>query len=141
MGTMAELARQDVPLPLEYVYDNAAGQILFGFVTRPFFAVFGPSYLALKLVPFTLGLGTLALLWWFLRASFGARAATLGAFLYALAPTTLFKYSLMNSGNHFENLFFVMAACVATYRFLATGSARWLLASGFACGFALFVFL
>ena len=141
MGTMAELARRHVDLPLSYVYDNAAGQILFGFVTRPFFALFGPSYLALKLVPFTLGLGTLILLWTFLRSNFSARAATLGAFLYALAPTTLFKYSLMNSGNHFENLFFVLAACVATYRFLRTGGRGALFASGFTSGFALFVFL
>ncbi|MBI5364972.1 MAG: glycosyltransferase family 39 protein [Planctomycetes bacterium] len=141
MGTMAELAREGVDLPLAYLYDNAAGQILFGFVTRPFFALFGPSYLALKLVPFTLGLGTLFLLWTFLRANFGPRAAAIGAFLFALAPTTLFKYSLMNSGNHFENLFFVLFACVATYRFLRAGE-RWaLFASGFASGFALFVFL
>ncbi|MBK7877431.1 MAG: glycosyltransferase family 39 protein [Planctomycetes bacterium] len=141
MGTMAELAREQVDLPLSYVYDNAAGQILFGFLTRPFFALFGPTYLALKLVPFTLGLGTLVLLWLFLRSNFSARAASLGAFLYALAPTTLFKYSLMNSGNHFENLFFVLAACVATYRFLRTGGRGALFASGFTSGFALFVFL
>lgn len=141
MGTLAELGRQGVDVPLEYIYDNAGGQLLIGYLTRPFFALFGPSYFALKLVPFTLGLGVLVLLWAFLRANFSARAATIGAFLFALAPTTLFKYSLMNSGNHFENLFFVMLAAVCSYRFLRAGGRGWLAASGFTSGLALFVFL
>ena len=141
MGTLAELGRQGVDLPPEYIYDNAGGQLLIGYLTRPFFAVFGSSYFALKLVPFTLGLGVLVLLWAFLRANFSARAATIGAFLFALAPTTLFKYSLMNSGNHFENLFFVMLAAVCSYRFLRAGGRGWLAASGFTSGLALFVFL
>ena len=59
MGTLAELRLQGVHLPLSYFYDNAAGQILVGLLTVPFFALFGPTYLALKLVPFTLGFFTL----------------------------------------------------------------------------------
>jgi hypothetical protein len=141
MGTLAELGRQGVDLPLDYIYDNAGGQLLIGYLTRPFFALFGSNYFALKLVPFTLGLGVLVLLWAFLRANFSARAATIGAFLFALAPTTLFKYSLMNSGNHFENLFFVMLAAVCSYRFLRAGGRGWLALSGFTSGLALFVFL
>ncbi len=98
MGTMAELAREGVELPLSYYYDNAAGQILFGLVTRPFFALFGPSYLTLKCVTFVLGLGVLVLVWSFVRANFGRRAAAIAAFLYALGPTTIVKYSLIHSG-------------------------------------------
>ncbi len=142
MGTMAELAREGVELPLSYYYDNAAGQILFGLVTRPFFALFGPSYLTLKCVTFALGLGVLVLVWSFVRANFGRRAAAIAAFLYALGPTTLVKYSLMHSGNHFENLFFSMAFLCAFYRFhRSENRLRWLFASGACAGFALFVFL
>lgn len=141
MGTMAELAREGVSLPLSYFYDNAAGQILFGLVTRPAFELFGPSYLTLKCVTFALGWGVLVLTWAFARANFGRCAGTIAALLYALAPTTLFKYSLMHSGNHFENLFFSMAFLAALYRFQRTGSRAWLVASGFTAGFALFVFL
>lgn len=142
MGTMAELAREGVELPLAYYYDNAAGQILFGLITRPFFALFGPSYLTLKCVTFALGLGVLVLVWSFVRANFGRRAAAIAAFLYALGPTTLVKYSLIHSGNHFENLFFSMAFLCAFYRFhRSENRLRWLFASGACAGFALFVFL
>lgn len=141
MGTMAELARRDVDIPLRYFYDNAAGQILMGQLTRPFFDVFGPSYLALKLVPATLGLLTLVLVFALLHESFDRTAAALGAVFFALAPTVLVKYSVTNSGNHFENLFFTMLALWTAYRFHKSGSRLWLLASGFTAGFALFVFL
>lgn len=142
MGTLAELSLQGIHLPLSYFYDNAAGQILVGFLTVPFFALLGPTYLALKMVPFTLGFLTLGLVYVFLRDNFGARAASIGALLFAVAPTTLVKYSLMNSGNHFENLFFTMLTITCFYRFHKGGEkTRWLIASGFSAGFALFVFL
>ncbi len=141
MGAMAELARRDVDIPLRYFYDNAAGQILMGQVTRPYFAVFGPSYLALKLVPVTLGLLTLVLVFAILCEHFGKVAAALGAVFFALAPTALVKYSVTNSGNHFENLFFTSLAIFASYRFHKSGTRAWLVASGFTAGLALFVFL
>jgi hypothetical protein len=141
MGTMAELAHRDVDIPLRYFYDNAAGQILMGQLTRPYFALFGPSYLALKLVPATLGFLTLVLVFGLLCEHFGRVAAVLGSVFFALAPTVLVKYSVTNSGNHFENLFFTTLAIFASYRFHKSGTRAWLVASGFTAGLALFVFL
>jgi hypothetical protein len=142
MGTLAELAIRRVDFPLHFYYDNAAGQILAGILTIPSFLALGPSYLALKLVPFVLGFSTLVLLYLFLRENFGRRAANIGAFLFALGPPTLVKYSVICSGNHFENLFFSLLAIACFYRLHATPeSARWRFASGFTAGFALFVFL
>ena len=43
MGTLAEFLLRGVDFPLRFYYDNAAGQILSGFLTLPFFALFGPS--------------------------------------------------------------------------------------------------
>ena len=43
MGTMAELTLRGIDFPLRYFYDNAAGQILMGFLTVPVFALFGSS--------------------------------------------------------------------------------------------------
>jgi hypothetical protein len=142
MGTQAELAIRGVDYPLRFYYDNAAGQILAGFLTVPSFLVFGPTYLALKVVPFVLGLLTLFLLYFFLRSNFGRRAANLGAFLFTLGPPTLVKYSVICSGNHFENLFFSLLAIACFYRLQAKPeSARRRFAAGLSAGFALFVFL
>src|SRR5439155_17497670 len=65
-----------------------------------------------------------------------------GALLFALPPLTLLRYSVVCSGNHFENLFFTMLALVCTYRWLAGKRKRGaLLLAGFTWGLALFVFL
>lgn len=143
MGTVAELRLRGVEFPLHLVYDNAAGQILMSLATVPVFAAFGSSYLALKVLPALLGLGVLVLVWVFLARNFSRRAADVGALMYAVGPPTLTKYSLINSGNHFENLFFVMLALVLAYRWHRGGASSrvGLALYAFACGFALFVFL
>ncbi|MBK7641927.1 MAG: hypothetical protein IPJ19_02580 [Planctomycetes bacterium] len=142
MGTMAEFLQRGVDFPLRFYYDNAAGQILSGFLTLPCFALLGPSYLALKLVPFLMGIGVLILAWRWLRDTYGRLAANLAAWSLALAPTTLFKYSLTNSGNHFENLFFSLIAISAFARLTRLGASRArLFGFGLASGWALFVFL
>ncbi|MFN0008668.1 MAG: ArnT family glycosyltransferase [Planctomycetota bacterium] len=142
MGTIAELRLRGIEFPLHYYYDNAAGQILAGWLAVPAFWLFGSSYLALKLVPLALGFGTLLLVWFLLDRNFGRRAANLGALLFTVGPPTLVKYSVICSGNHFENLFFTMAALVCAFELHRDPENRgWLLASAFTAGFALFVFL
>ncbi len=142
MGTLAELLQRGVDFPLRFYYDNAAGQVLCGLLTVPSFLVCGPSYLALKLLPFLMGIGVLVLAFRWLAASYGRLAANLGAWFLVLGPTTLVKYSITCSGNHFENLFFSMLALVAFDRLHRRGVSRGrLFAFGLAAGFALFVFL
>ena len=131
MGTIAELALRGVRVPAHFFYDNAAGQVLAGYLAVPGFSLFGSTYLALKLVPFAMGVATLFLLFALLRDVFGMRAALLGAWLLALGPTTLFKYSIVCSGNHFENLFFTTIVLVLFYRMHLKGvTAGRLLAAG-----------
>lgn len=142
MGTMAELLQRGVDFPVRFYYDNAAGQVLCGLLTVPSFALAGPSYLALKLLPFVLGIGLLLLAWSWLRAHGGRTAANVGAWCLALGPTTLVKYSITCSGNHFENLFFSMLALWSFDRLQRRGATRArLFGFGLAAGFALFVFL
>ena len=142
MGTLAQVLREDSHVPLHIFYDNAAGQLLVGVLAVPFFALFGSTYLALKLLPATLGLGVLLVVWRFCDRHFGRGSANLAALLFALGPTTLVKYSLVASGNHFENVFFSSLVLCAFYRLHTGGNRRlWLIASGVAAGFALFVFL
>jgi hypothetical protein len=142
MGTLAELCLRGIRVPTHLFYDNAAGQVLGGYLAVPAFLVLGPTYLALKVVPLLMGIGTLLILYAFLLEAFGRTAAVLGAWLFALAPTALFKYSMVCSGNHFENVFFSSIVLFLFYRLHARGvTAGRLFAVGLAAGFATFVFL
>lgn len=142
MGTMAELALRGVHFPLRYYYDNAAGQLLIGQSTIPVYWLFGSSYMALKILPATLGLATLVVLWKLLDEHVSRLAANFGALLFALAPSTLVRYSVLCSGNHFENLFFTTLFLYAFFRLQAGPKTFVRLAlAGLAAGFAIFVFL
>ncbi|MBM3991971.1 MAG: hypothetical protein FJ298_13320, partial [Planctomycetes bacterium] len=142
MGTLPLLAGVEGGLPLSRVYDNSAGQLLTGWLALPSYALFGETYLALKLVPLCLGALALVLVWLTVRASAGERAALLAALVFALGPTTLVKYSTFASGNHFETLAFNALALWCTLRMHRRGvTPLRLLATGFTWGFAAFVFL
>lgn len=144
MGTVPSLIRLGSDIPLHLHYDNAAGQIVTGVLAVPFYAAFGESYLSLKLVPALLGSLLVVAAYALLASAFSRRAATLGALLLAVGPAPLlFKYSLMASGNHFENLFFTTLAMACAYRALLAERRRgaWLVLGGFTCGLAVFVFL
>ena len=144
MGTLPKVLLEGAELPLSIYYDNAAGQLVTGYATLPFYLAFGETYLALKLVPATFGLGALLCSWYFLDLAFGRRAAFVGTLLFALGPVeTLTKYSLMASGNHFEHLFFNALALLCFYRLHLGGGRRnaHLFLSGLTMGLALFVFL
>ena len=142
MGTMAQLALRDVHFPVRFYYDNAAGQLVMGQLTVPFFALFGPSYLVLKCVPALLGLLTLILLWDLLDKHFGRLAANLGGLFFVLAPSTLVRYSVVCSGNHYENLFFTTLFLWLFYRHHGIARTRAsLFLAAFGAGLAIFVFL
>jgi hypothetical protein len=142
MGTLAELTIRGIHVPPYLFYDNAAGQVLAGYLAVPAFLLFGPSYLALKLVPLAMGVGVLLCVHALLRDAFGRTAGLLGAWLLVFAPTTLFKYSMVCSGNHFENLFFSSIVLWLFYRLHGTGiTGPRLLSLGAAAGFSIFVFL
>lgn len=142
MGTMAQTRLEGVHFPMRFYYDNAAGQLVMGHAAIPLFWLFGPSYFTLKLLPATLGLVALVFLWLLLDRHFSRTTANVGAFLFALAPSTLVRYSVVCSGNHFENLLFTTIFLWAFYRHHGALRTRWsLFWAAFAGGFALFVFL
>lgn len=145
MGTLPKVLLLGADIPLRLYYDNAAGQLVTGFAGVPCYALFGDSWLVLKLVPATAGLGALLCVWALLDRHASRRAANIGALLFAVGPAELsFKYSLLASGNHFENLFFTSLAIVCAYRLHTTPEdhrRRWLAIAGFTQGLAIFVFL
>ncbi len=106
MGNLARVLASGAPgPPLWQHYDNAGGQQLVALLAAPLYALFGDSYLVLKLVPMLLGLAALVLLWRLMAREFGLLGASVAAALFVVGPPTLTKYSLLASGNHFEHVF------------------------------------
>jgi len=142
MGTMAELFLRGVEFPVRYYYDNAAGQLVFGHAAIPFYALLGSTYFALKAMTMTLGLGALVLLWLLLDRHHSRRAAVVGAYLWALSLPLLTRYSITCSGNHFENLFFLLLSTLLFFELHRRGAnfAR-LAAAGFGAALSIFVFM
>jgi hypothetical protein len=145
MGTIPKLLSGAGEIPLHFHYDNAAGQLFTGVVAWPLYALFGDSYLVLKLVPLLLGLVGLVFLHLFLRENFSERAATIGSLLFAFGPVpTMMKYSLLAAGNHFEHIPFAIFTLWCFYRLHREhggSDRRWLFITGLAMGFQLFILL
>ncbi|MBI5434721.1 MAG: glycosyltransferase family 39 protein, partial [Planctomycetes bacterium] len=127
--------------PLASYYDNCGGHLITGLLGAASYRVFGESYLALKLVPFALGLVALVLAWRIADRCFGRGAAAVTAFAFALPPPTLFKYSLLAKGNHFENVAFQLIVVWLVLGLSASRARRTrLCAAGVAAGFAVFLY-
>jgi hypothetical protein len=142
MGNIAKMTVMGWPgAPLHQFYDNCGGHLVTGLLAAPLFALFGESYLVLKLVPLALGLGTLLLMWSLLNRHFNRYAANLAVFLFVLGPPTLVKFSMLAMGNHFENLFFQMLVLWLFYRMHeAQRKGPWLVAFSAAAGFGVFIY-
>lgn len=145
-GTVGRILELGLEQPLGIHYDNSAGYFINGALAAPLFAAFGASYLTFKLVPLLYGVGVILLLFGWVRGLLGERAALGAALLFALGPTELLqKYSVIGTGNHFENLFYLTASLWAFDAAMrrtgqATAPRAWLLA-GFTAGLNVFVFL
>ncbi|MEL6713258.1 MAG: glycosyltransferase family 39 protein, partial [Planctomycetota bacterium] len=128
-------------VPLSQFYDNCGGHLAVGVLAAPLYALFGPSYLTLKLVPVLLGLGCIPLVWSIGRRLFGPVAGAVAAWLFVLGPPTLTKYSMLAKGNHFENVFFQMLVLWTFVRMhQSTRKEIRLPAFALASGFAIFFY-
>ncbi len=107
------------------------------------FALFGESLLVHKLVGLLTASLVLSAGWMLARQAFGARAAAIFAFLYALAPAAFVQFSLLTIGTHFEALFFAAHVLRLALKIAEDGagsSEDWLwlgLATGFGTYFSL----
>lgn len=142
MGNQAWLIQDGFRgVPWSYYYDNAGGQLLTAVLAAPLYALLGPSYLTLKLVPFLMGLAIMGLVWRFLETNVNRSAAVVGVLLFALGPPTLTKYSLLAKGNHFEGLLFLFLPVVLVFEASRRERrAPWLIGAGLTAGFAVVVY-
>lgn len=97
-------------------YDG--GSLVVGFLTAPFFLIFGPSLFALKLVPLLFSLASLALLFLFLVRFFDSQSAVIACLLFILAPPGFTGASLGAVGSQTESIFFSIGMLYCFYRFL-----------------------
>ena len=143
MGNLAKVLSEGWRgAPVTQYYDNCGGHLATGALAAPLFVLFGDGYLILKLVPLLLGVVDLLLIWSILHRGFGLRAAVVGALLFTLGPPTLFKYSLLAKGNHFEGLTLQLACFWAFQRMhLSQRPQRWLHALALLGGLAVTIYL
>jgi len=141
-GIVAELASDGWRgAPLTAYYDNCGGHLIVGLLTAPVYALFGSSYLALKVVPLLLGVIDLVLVWDLARRLFGRRAAWVSSLAFTLGPQTLLIYSVLAKGNHFEGLTLqLFTAWLWVRGFQSEGPRHWWLAAAFTAGFSIFFY-
>lgn len=124
-----------------FFYDNCGGLISTGFLAIPFYALFGPSYLVLKLVPATLGFVTLLLIWRYVNRFVSRPAANWAALMFAVVPPTLTRFSVIAQGNHFENLVFQTTVLTVFAAVQSRPDKTWrIFFLGLASGFAIFTY-
>lgn len=142
-GVLGRIFQLGLDQPLGIQYDNSGGAWINALLAAPLYEVFGPSYLVYKCVPLLMGLVLLLVCFFWVRGMAGEKPALACAFLFAMGPTELLqKYSLIGTGNHFENLLYmglVLWAFDAAHRKGCTPRSLFLV--GLAAGINLFVIL
>lgn len=134
--------RTGFPVTASQFMSYGSGTLLLSLLTIPIFAVFGPHYLAYKLI--ALALAAFGGLVWFLlvRQWAGKRSAWCFGLLYALAPPALLRTSLIAKGDHAEAMLLVGVVLYLATRALSSPAEslrrRWAAASGLAVGFGVF---
>jgi 4-amino-4-deoxy-L-arabinose transferase-like glycosyltransferase len=144
-ATAAEALRQRTGFPLsECRFMNyGGGSLLVALLTVPIYAVFGPHYLAFKLIALLVAVAG-GLLWFLtVRAWFGPRVAAGFGVLYALAPPTLLRTSLIAKGDHAEAMLLIggvlLLATRAAFARDERHRRRWAAAAGLLAGLGVYV--
>jgi len=141
MGVVAKEVIKGASLPLfEYQYLHySGGTLVVGLLAAPFFLLFGPNYLALKLVPLLFSAATLAAFFLLAYEFFNRRTAIIAALLYIFSSLSWCGYNFY-LGFHGESLLFVFLAVYLFYKiiFQSKSSAGYYFFFGLTCGFGLY---
>jgi hypothetical protein len=121
---------------LDYrVNDFSGGSLVIALIAVPFFALLGPTVVALRLATLPFALLACASAFWMLERYFGRRAARIGAALTACLPP---GYALIGSTAYGTHIEASALALFVTYLYLRArepaSSLRWWLGFGVALG-------
>jgi 4-amino-4-deoxy-L-arabinose transferase-like glycosyltransferase len=135
--------RTGFPLSASRFMSYGGGSLLVAILALPIYAVFGPHYLAFKLIALLVAVGG-GLLWFLtVRTWLGSRVVWAFGALYALAPPALLRTSLIAKGDHAEAMALIGGVLyLATRAVRATDERRrlrWAGACGLAAGLGVFV--
>ena len=112
-GNIAAEVLQGPLLPLQDYHHapNVGGSVVVGLLAAPFVALFGPSIVAVRLVPILFHALTVALVFLVLERTYGRRAAWVGGLFMAVAAPGYALVSVTAWGTHHEGNALSMA-CV-----------------------------
>lgn len=144
-ATAAEAIRMGLDLPLDTYRFMAygSGSLLISLLAVPIYILFGPQYLAFKIIPLLVTLvGGLA--WWrVVHAWAGARAGWLFGLLYLFGPSVIVRTALISKGDHAEAMAIVgvvlWTLTRAAFAPSARGRARWAFVGGVLTGLGVYV--
>lgn len=150
-GAVAKELIQGPVLPAYCFFPSnySGGQYIMPFLMVPFFIVFGPSYLALKLASLLFPFSIFIILYLFLCKFFNLRVAFLTSILLILSPPSYTRMSFLAIGTHMESSLFTIIALYVFYKlffyenqetsnnyYLKAYSILFGLISGFGCFFS-----
>ncbi|MEI6634523.1 MAG: hypothetical protein WCP22_12000 [Chlamydiota bacterium] len=102
---------------LRYV-EYQSGSLIMSFLIIPFFALFGDTWFALKLVALLFSAATLTVFYLILRVNYSRAAAFWGGLLFVFPPRIFALLNLKAEGANSQAIFFTMAAWCLFLRYL-----------------------
>ncbi|MEZ4651090.1 MAG: glycosyltransferase family 39 protein [Candidatus Eisenbacteria bacterium] len=142
-GTAAEAMRQGLPIDAKtfQFMTYGGGSLLTALAARVVYTLFGPSYLAFKILPLLVTLA--GGLFWFaaIHRVFGRRIGYAFAVLYAVAPSTFVRTTLIAKGDHPEAMAWIgVVLWMATYAADRAGRRNlWAFFAGLLAGLGVFI--
>lgn len=136
-GAIAKEIITGLKMPfINYQADHySGGSLVIGALAVPFFLLFGTSLFALKLAPLSVALGTLILMFLFIRKYFGLPAAVWAGLLFIIAPPSFTQLSLVAMGFHSESIIWSIGIVILFYWYFFGGkSGKILFLFGLICG-------
>lgn len=126
MGTIAKGVSGGFIMPLaEYMYHPyEGGTLLFGLSAYPFFALLGPTHLAMKFTALAYSFAAFSLWYLFMLKFFGRASAAFFGLLACFAPFGYILISLWAMGTHPQNALFDIVILFAFYSFFFDPSPR-----------------
>lgn len=121
MGVPATLYFGPLPVPAEAYYVHHP--TLLPVLVTGSFAILGESEGAARLVPILASLASVIVLWYLLRSTAGARAATFGAAFFAIVPMELHYGDMVDFEPVLTCWMISLLACL--WHWKRTGHARW----------------
>lgn len=144
IGTSAFEILKGPQLPLfEYMYfPNEGGSLFMALLAVPFFKIFGPYFISLKLTGLFLSFITFIIWYFFINIYFNQKIANIFGFFYIIGPLVFTKSEFMSWGHHNNINFFIILSIFSFYGAIYSKDSKiksiYFMIFGILCGFAMY---